>query len=539
MKKTACILAAGMGSRSYHFPVLHKALLPLGNKAVISHCIDDLLEMGIEKFVVALQKGEEHQLKKFIEIMHKDVLIDFQICDARNGSIIGPGKTLELCKEFLNGPFIALGCDTLGRFDLKLRGNWITTSENLDWDYSDLKGEYAFFNSKYKKIERGLSTKDILESLDNKIFTGVIGIENYKEFWEESSKWEKKDEEKPIYAGLRSQNFISNPMQKWIDTGSSESYRYARALFKEVVEPKPAQEIYIYKNKVAKFFRESDICKKIINRHKLLQPITPSISEIDQNLFSYSYIKGRLLSETRNVKFINTLLSYFEVQTNKATQKGVDFEKFYSDCNTMWFEKLRHRVDKFDKEMKTLDKIKFINGLEVGTVNEMIAAINHKKFLKNCIPCLFHGDPSPENVIFDLNQNLRLIDPRPTFGESNIIGDLYYELAKVDHALIVNGQLIRSNRYGFKVERSKEALIWIDEKKEFNIFRNKIYEFCKCKKWSTMQLSFATCMTLLSICNVHTNKNYNKFLLLAGKYMLRRVSEDLKNDQKDSQPIKI
>ena len=34
-----CILAAGLGSRSFN-PDINKALLPLNNKAIISHIID-------------------------------------------------------------------------------------------------------------------------------------------------------------------------------------------------------------------------------------------------------------------------------------------------------------------------------------------------------------------------------------------------------------------------------------------------------------------------------------------------------------------
>ena len=61
MKETACIVAAGKGTRSYHYPFLHKALLPLGNKAVLSRCIESLSKGGIKKFIIALQKGEENR----------------------------------------------------------------------------------------------------------------------------------------------------------------------------------------------------------------------------------------------------------------------------------------------------------------------------------------------------------------------------------------------------------------------------------------------------------------------------------------------
>ena len=110
-------------------------------------------------------------------------------------------------------------------------------------------------------------------------------------------------------------------------------------------------------------------------------------------------------------------------------------------------------------------------------------------------------------MIFDEKNNLKLIDPRPIFGKSSLIGDLYYELAKIDHALLVNGKSIRSNEYSFKINSFNEAQIWIKELKEFEMFRKRIYEFCREKNWSTTNLSLATSLTILSICTVHTKTN--------------------------------
>ena len=189
--------------------------------------------------------------------------------------------------------------------------------------------------------------------------------------------------------------------------------------------------------------------------------------------------------------------------------------------------------------MKTLDKVKYINGLEVDCINELIKCIDKEKFLNLCKPCFFHGDPSPENILFDNQDNLRLIDPRPVFGESDRIGDLYYELAKLDHALIVNGKLIRNNDYGYKLINNNKSQIWIKKPREFVFFREQIYEFCLKKNWSTENLSLATSLTLLSISTVHTNKKYNHFLLLAGKYLLKLSLENQEKNRIINKPISI
>ena len=298
MKKIACIVAAGKGTRSFHYPYLHKALLPLGNKATLSHCLDQLSNKGIEKFVIALQKGEEVQIKSFLNNIHHDKIINYVICDARGGKYIGPGRTLELCKEFLNNPFIALGCDTLGDFDLK-KGDWITTSKDIPWKFKDKLGEYAYFDENTKNIKRDLSTADIVHKKNCHFFSGVIGVENFKSFWEISATWNDPNKEKPIYAGFQDGMYDKVAMNLWLDTGGEKSYKYARSLYKEIVEPKSEQEIFIYREKVIKFFKSEITCNMLINRHNLLRPYSPVIVRIDKNLISYQFIKGKLLSETK------------------------------------------------------------------------------------------------------------------------------------------------------------------------------------------------------------------------------------------------
>ena len=71
-------------------------------------------------------------------------------------------------------------------------------------------------------------------------------------------------------------------------------------------------------------------------------------------------------------------------------------------------------------------------------------------------------------------------------------------------------------------------LLWIEKIEEFTVFRNRIYQFCLSKNWSTKNFSLATALTFLSISTVHINKKYNNFLLLAGKYFLKLSIESFK-----------
>ena len=71
--KKFCILAAGRGTRNNNIVGLHKALLPLENKPVISHIIDRLDDVEI---VIAVGYKSE-QIKTYVNLVHSDKNITY------------------------------------------------------------------------------------------------------------------------------------------------------------------------------------------------------------------------------------------------------------------------------------------------------------------------------------------------------------------------------------------------------------------------------------------------------------------------------
>ena len=68
---TVCILTAGTGSRMGPFSnIINKSLLPIYNKAIISHLIEAFPENT--NFIIALgYKG--FQVKNYLELMHNNI----------------------------------------------------------------------------------------------------------------------------------------------------------------------------------------------------------------------------------------------------------------------------------------------------------------------------------------------------------------------------------------------------------------------------------------------------------------------------------
>ena len=124
-----CLLSAGKGSRAPTFPGLHKALLSLGNRAVISRIITKFPKNTT--FVVALGSNS-HQLMSYLDYAHPRVNFLYQDVKNFDGIGSGPGKSLLSCKHLLNEPFIFTSIDTLVDYIPDLKENWIGVANSAD-----------------------------------------------------------------------------------------------------------------------------------------------------------------------------------------------------------------------------------------------------------------------------------------------------------------------------------------------------------------------------------------------------------------------
>ena len=90
-----CILAAGLGSRSFNTEI-NKALLPINNKAVLSHIIDNFDIQ--QKFVIALGH-KANQVQEYLKHAHPKNKFEFVIINKYFGPGSGPGYSLLQCKK--------------------------------------------------------------------------------------------------------------------------------------------------------------------------------------------------------------------------------------------------------------------------------------------------------------------------------------------------------------------------------------------------------------------------------------------------------
>jgi len=528
-----CILAAGKGTRNTSITGLHKALLPLENKAVISHIIEYVPEST--EIVIAVGYKSE-QVKSYINHVFPLRNIKFIDVDNFDGPGSGPGLSLLSCKKHLESPFIFTSTDTI------LEETHFFESLDFDWmgvshvELEDSSKYCLVYDHESKDSSRYL--KKLYFGEGNLAYVGAAGIFNYTLFWNklESRKGFKSENPAPTnyefqvldgFEGLHKVELIDFT---WHDTGNDESYEKVRRKFShEVVATKVNEAVFIENGKVIKYFSDTEIAKKRIERVKYLNGSSPTIKYLNDNMFSYDYINGKLLSNLSDDKLLKQILPFYFDKFASVQFKKTD--QFLSDCKEMYYNKTHSRI--INSFAGTdLDRIEFINGVRVDGILELLKKIDWASIYEIATPAKFHGDFQPENIIHDGN-NFKLIDWRDSFGDSLDVGDLYYDLGKLYHALIINGQIILSKGYKYKINDNC-AFIDYNLKSNLNLLMFYFENFCKEKELSWKNVELLGILQYVGICSLYKEFHggeYGNFLFLLGKYMLvKKLSED-KNEK--------
>ena len=511
-KYKLCILAAGKGTRNTSVEGLHKALLPLNNKAVISHIIKSVPDT-VEIVIAVGYKAE--QIKSYVK--HTFPRRDIIFVDIKNydGPGSGPGLSLLECKEHLQTPFIFTSADTIIKehivFD-ELEENWLGVSHVNMED-----------SLKYCLVKGSKYLDNLYYGTGNRAYIGMAGIYDYKDFWASLENHEIIKDEYQVIHGFDGLSKIRLLDFTWYDTGNNESYENTRKHYtKEVVAVKNKESIFIDEGQVIKYFKNPQKCEKRVNRIKYLNGHAPNVVKLNDNMYAYSHISGKLLSNVLNDKILHSVLDFYK---NKfAIERFNKTNKFLSDCKDMYYTKTYDRIKLFANG--PLDKIKYINGVKVPSILELLDKINWNSIYDNSIPSRFHGDFQPENIIYDINysKDFKLIDWRESFGESIDIGDLYYDLGKLYHALIINGQIVLKKGYNYTIESNK-AYIDYNTKSNLVLLLNYFKDFCKENELNWDNVELLGILQYIGICTLYKDFHegkYGEFLFLLGKYLLTK-----------------
>jgi GTP:adenosylcobinamide-phosphate guanylyltransferase len=505
-----CILAAGRGTRNNDVDGLHKALLPLENKPVISHIIDKL-DKRIEVVIAVGYKS--NQIKTYLNTIYTDRKITYVDVDNFDGDGSGPGYSLLSCKDELQLPFIFTSVDTLVKEDAVFSfvgDNWLGVSEvNIEnsMDYCLVRG------SKY--------LDDLYYGTGNRAYVGMAGIHDYENFWNALEDRKILKDEYQVIHGFDGLENIKLIDFTWYDTGNNKSYYETKKIFgNDVVANKSDEAIFIDKGKVIKYFNDSEKAKLRVERTKYLNGNCPDITVINDNMYTYDYVRGEMLS---NISDESLMRKFLDDCQEKLWEETYTDYTFIENCEDMYETKTKERVAPlFGSE---LDKVSVINGIEVEPIEDMLNKVDWDWFYEKAIPSYFHGDLQPENILYDgKNGKFVLIDWRQSFGKSSEIGDVYYDLGKIYHAIMINGQSILKDMFSYE-RAGNSASVEFYAKSNLVYFVDIFKEFCDKHDYDWNNVELLGILQYFSICTLYDNfkdGRYGNFLFLYGKYLLAK-----------------
>jgi len=520
------IPCAGIGARLGKFTEnVNKALISVANKPVISHIIEKFGE-DIEIVVALGYKGD--YIRQFLTLAYPNRNFTFVEIDNYDGDGSGLGYTLNKCRKYLQSEFIFISNDTIITDELpslqKMSfNNWV--------GYSDIQGG---INYRSVRINDGGQVDKLFEkneSPSSLAYIGVCGIKDYKDFW-------NLIDEKAILTGesYAIQKMVEKKIRfdsikfEWYDTGNRDILEKAKQRLKiengPVILEKPNEAIWFVEDKVIKFCIDEMFIHNRAKRSKILKPFVPEVLKVATNMYSYKKVSGTIFSEavtTENFKFLLDWLELFNkpVKCNKG--------EFKKKCLGFYKDKTYKRVDEYFKTFNNIDSEKeVINGTKVLSIKSLLDRVDWD-WIADGVPVRFHGDLHFENMLVSEGNNyntlpITLLDWRQDFCGSLDYGDVYYDLAKLMHGLIISHDIINDNLYNF--DRSMNEVRYDFLRKNINMDCEDIFvEYIDKWGYDIKKIKIMTSLIFLNIAKFH-HYPYCHLLFYLGKNTLFKLLDE-------------
>jgi hypothetical protein len=516
MSYRVCIPCAGTGSRLGELTkFINKSLVSIANRPTLSHLIEQFPEDA--EFVIALgHKG--HLVREFLTLAYPDRQFFFEVVSPFDGPGSGLGLSLLACKQHLQQPFVFISCDTLVDEPIPTPDkNWMGYAEVTNLQ---LYRTIAVTSDVISDItEKGGGFSPI-----HKAYVGLAGIRDFHQFWDAMDQGEQLAIEMGEAHGMRSllASGIRGQCFTWHDTGNPSSLIQARQHYRELDEPtvleKTSEAIWFVGDTVIKFSDDKDFIANRVKRALLLKGFVPEVTGAEVHMYRYPKVQGEVLSEVVTLPLFDRLLSHCDQFWLKEILSADMSKNFKQTCSKFYQDKTYERIELFYKNFDRQDGVEMINGKAMPTLEYLFLSLNWD-WLADGLPGRFHGDFHFENILLtNTNQKFLFLDWRQDFGGNLSTGDIYYDLAKLLHGLIISHKLIALNL--FRVN-------WSSKNIEFDFHRKQILVDCEkhFNSWLDNQgydrkkVWILTALIYLNIATLHHGP-YNLLLYALGKSIL-------------------
>ncbi|MBF0595078.1 MAG: phosphotransferase [Candidatus Omnitrophica bacterium] len=518
------IPTAGTGSRLGQLTRdINKSLISVGTRPVLSLLIEQFpLDTN---FVIALGH-QGHLVREFLLLAYPHRRFVFVEVFPFEGAGSSLGYSLWSCRDHLQAPFVFCSCDTLTTSKIPApEHNWMGVARSQDI------AMYRTVTSQNGKV-LGIHEKG-QASLPAYPYIGLSGIADTQSFWDAMSKATADELMMGESFGLRSllETGISMYEMDWYDTGNPQALARTRKDLGSAPGPhileKPDESIWFVNGSVIKYSKDPEFIRKRVVRAGMLKGYCPCISGSTPHMYCYQKVEGDVVSDIITIELMRKLLEHlieFWRPYDVSSEKQVAFERA---CFSFYHDKTYERIDKFYQVTGRLDGQENINGRKMPKLRELLDRINWQ-WLSQGRAVRFHGDCHFENMLFNRkDQRFIFLDWRQEFAGEMEFGDVYYDLAKLFHGLIVSHEAVVQGRF---------RIVWGKNDIDYDIVRKEVLFSCEKELFSFLEMRgfeidkvrILTALIFLNIATLH-HYPYNEFLYCLGK---ARLWEYLGNNER-------
>lgn len=519
MKYKVLIASAGLGNRLKGMTKnVNKALISIAHKPAISYIIDKFND-DVEFIIPVGYKAQT--VKDYLTLAYPNRSITFVDIDLFDGEGSGLGYTIMQCEELLQCPFIFSSNDTIVLEDIKPPfHNWIGQSHTED------NSQYRTIKSEKRNVME-ISPKGTVG--DVKAYIGLAGIFNYNEFWEAMKNGRNQGSiEIGESYGLRFliEKGIEPIDFTWFDTGNITALNKTREYFKKNINvnilEKEEEAIWFADDKVIKFSTDENFIKDRVERAKSLDGFIPKITNSTSSMYSYNNVKGEVFSKNPTVSTFKYYLDWMAKFWIKKELDKNQKEEFKSICMNFYKDKTYQRIKQYFTTFEQIDSQEIINGEKAPKIFELLNKINWDE-LSNGIAVRFHGDLHFENILINSENKspFTLLDWRQNFGGLMNYGDIYYDLGKLNHGIIMSHELVDKNFFEIN---HKLNTIHYDFLRKQNLVdcENYFKEWIEIQGYDYKKVKLMTALIYLNIAALH-HYPYSLLLFYLGKDMLNNI----------------
>jgi choline kinase len=450
---TAIIPAAGRPTNTILLHTnLPDTMLPINGKPVIGYILENLLERGIEKSVIALHADdrvtEEYVTKKFGTKLQLTIIRNDDYSRGLGHTIYQAVETVDAADQIL----IYLG-DTVYHGPLEFEDDFVIVSDDYEqpnqWCFIENNGATQCYINKPKTYD---GTGSVL--------VGIYFISDTPTFKNAIRAIDESVHLYELYEPLDRypRQFKTVPAHGWYDCGNIENYYRAKVDFLRLRSFNTITYNDLY-GSITKSSQKKDTLADEINWYKNtpheLKIFAPRLIDYTMSGDTYSYSLEYYGYQSLADYFI---FNHFD---ERVWQIIIDrlfeilglFTKYTTELPFTFFDDM-YRIKTLGRIASLMDDTKwhqrftakeiFINGVPYQgwpTFAEKLPSLVEYLY-KNSTMSFMHGDVHPSNILFDPHSRIfKFIDPRGNFGEQSVYGDHNYDIAKLRHGF--------SGRYDF------------------------------------------------------------------------------------------